>query len=101
EQDVAAGQEPDQEPLDHGVLAHQPAADLLDHPLHRHGVGGRSDAPGGEGHGGIRPAHSSGSIPIARYTAASSRSVSGRQAPGGRSPSRTGPYESRASRSTL
>ncbi len=35
EEDVTAGQEPDEEPFDHGGLAHYPAPHLLGNPLKR------------------------------------------------------------------
>ncbi len=41
EQDVAAGQQTDEEPLHHYVLAHQSAGDFLHDPLHRRGIDGR------------------------------------------------------------
>ncbi len=39
EQDVAAGEQPDQQPLDHGVLSHDPAGHFLEDALHGQRLG--------------------------------------------------------------
>ena len=39
EQDMAAGQQPDEEALDHGILAHDASRHLLEDRLHRQGRG--------------------------------------------------------------
>ena len=53
QQDVAAGEQPDEQPLDHHLLPHDPPADLSHHQLDRAGIHGAGRTGRTCGHGRV------------------------------------------------
>jgi hypothetical protein len=64
EQDVPTGEQPDEQPLDHVLLADDAPGDLAEHLLHERRVGGRhgvGNGRGGDGH--VRGIRVQGPVP--------------------------------------